>query len=448
MSAPTAPALRDESGVGSAGRYVLALLTLVMVFNYIDRIVMAVLAEPIKLHFGISDFQIGLLGGPAFAFVYSTLSIPIATLADRKSRATIIAVTVATWSLFTTLCGFTTQYWQLLVARIGTGVGEAGCTPAAMSLLADVFPPERRATALAVFALGAPIGTFIAAVTGGWIAQTADWHLVFVALGVPGILLAIVIRKTLPERPRPHGAGVARVSFGGALRALMGKPAFVHLIAASMIGGAAMLAFVQFLNAYLSRVRGLPPLQSSLCFGILAGIGIGIGTFLGGFVPDKLGRRYPNALALVGAAGFLFCAPMFWLGLRAGSVPMLMLAMFPASIGLGAFIPVICASAQAMSPPSTRATAVALTLFACQFFGGVLGPPLLGLLSDTLSSSAYAGRAAYHVACSHPSAVVDACTLARRHGLELALEIWSVGFIWSGIHFLFAARTLSRDRVD
>jgi predicted MFS family arabinose efflux permease len=427
--------------------HVLAILTLVMVFNYIDRILVAVLAEPIKTQFGISDFQLGLLGGPAFAFLYSTLSLPIARLADRTSRVNIIATTVALWSMFTALCGVTTQYWQLLLARVGTGIGEAGCTPAAMSLVADYFPIRQRSTALATFIIGAPIGTLVAALTGGWIAQIADWHLVFLALGMPGIVLAIIFKMIVKEPLRSGGDGT-EVSMLGAVKALLSKRAFAHTLLGSIVGGTTMLAFVQFLNAYLSRVRGLPPLLASTYFGLLAGIGIGVGTFLGGYLPDRLSARYPSALAIVGAVGMLACAPLYWLGLYADNQLLMLVLMLLASICLGVFIPVICSLAQTMAPSSMRATAVAMTLFSCQFFGGVFGPPLLGLLSDSLSSRLYVGPGSYHIHCSAHSALISDCASARGHGLDAALAIWIFGFVWSAAHFFLAARTLQHDRVE
>jgi MFS family permease len=209
-----------------------------------------------------------------------------------------------------------------------------------------------------------------------------------------------------------------------------------------------MLAFVQFLNAYFSRVRGLPPLLASTYFGLLAGIGIGVGTFLGGYLPDRLSARYPSALAIVGAVGMLACAPLYWLGLYADSQWLMLVLMLLASICLGVFIPVICSLAQTMAPSSMRATAVAMTLFSCQFFGGVFGPPLLGLLSDSLSSRLYVGPDTYHIHCATHIALIGDCASARGHGLDAALAIWILGFIWSAAHFFLAARTLQHDRAD
>jgi predicted MFS family arabinose efflux permease len=425
--------------------YVLAILTAIMTFNYIDRILVAVLAEPIKLSFGITDFQLGLLGGPAFALVYSILSIPVARLADRTNRVKIIAITLALWSLFSSLCGLTAQYWQLLLARIGTGIGEAGFSAAAMALVSDYFPARQRATALGIFVLGAPIGTSIAALGGGLIAQAADWRMVFLALGLPGILLAVAFWVTVREPRHADSSETRATTSVGGVRALLRKTAFAHLMVGSIIGGTTMLAFLQFLTPYLARSRGLSRLDASISFGILAGIGIGIGTFLGGYLSDRLQSRYQNALALVGGTGLVTCAPLFWFGISADQQWLSMSLMFPASICLGVFIPVICAMAQGMAPISMRATAIALTLFACQFFGGVLGPPLLGLLSDTNSAHSYVGSGTYRQACAIPSATSQNCASARAQGLELALSEWMLGFLWAGAHFYRAARTYHRD---
>jgi predicted MFS family arabinose efflux permease len=417
----------SSPGLSARGStYALALLTLVLVFNSLDRSLVAVLAEPIKRDFGLTDFQFGLLGGPAFAFAYCLLTLPIARLADRGSRTTVIAATLAVWSALTMVCGLATQYWQLFIARMGVGCGEAGCNPAASSMLSDLFPPERRATAFGIFSLGVPIGTFLAAVSGGWIAQSADWRLVFIVVGAPGILLALVVRVTLRDPPR-RDEGTASLSYREGLRQLADKSTFIHLVAAAIVGGMATLGLVQFLNAYLIRVRGLDPMEASLDFGLLAGIGIGIGSYLGGVAVDWLGRRIGHAEALVGAIGFGLAAPLYLLALRASDTTALLALMFPAMAGIGVFFTVLVACSQAIATPATRATATALMVLASQFFGGVLGPPLLGRLSDRFGSSAAGGSA---------------------HGLQTALELWTLGLVWAAIHFLLATRTLSRDRTE
>src|SRR5688572_13962451 len=201
MTDATAPAFQ---GFGSKTyrAYVLGALLVVYTFNFIDRVVIGIIGEPIKIEFGLTDFQLGLLGGPMFAVLYTLLGIPIARLAERSNRMTILAICLAIWSAMTAACGLALSYVQLCAARIGVSIGEAGCTPPANSVIADYFPADRRATALSIYALGIPIGSMIAAVGGGWIATEVGWREAFIWLGVPGVLLAVIVKLTVKEPPR------------------------------------------------------------------------------------------------------------------------------------------------------------------------------------------------------------------------------------------------------
>ena len=250
----TAPA---SDGFGTPGyrTYVLSALLVVYIFNFIDRTIVNILTEPIKLAFALEDWQMGLLGGPAFAVLYTFLGIPIARLAERMNRVAIIALAVAVWSLFTALCGFAASFLMLFLFRIGVSIGEAGCTPPAQSLIADYFAPSRRATAVSVYALGVPLGGMLASVFGGqlagldgaefgaWVnsvglgflfgglewASVEGWRIAFVVVGVPGVLLSLVVWRTVKEPPRGYTdpvalQGLEKASFGEALRVLLKKP--------------------------------------------------------------------------------------------------------------------------------------------------------------------------------------------------------------------------------
>ena len=435
-------------GSGSGYRaYVMASLMLVMVFNYIDRILIAVLNEPIKAHFQVSDFAMGLLGGPAFALIYSTASLPIARLADRSKRVNIIALTLALWSGFTAACGLAAQFWQLLLARVGVGVGEAGCTPAAMSLISDYFSARARSTAIALFLLGAPVGTLIAALLGGWIAENGDWRLVFLSLGLPGLAFAMIVRLTVREPKRPSLAeDGAQTNFNVVVSALLAKPTYRHLLMGNVIGGVTMLAFVQFFNSYLIRVRELGPLEASSYFGLMAGVAAGLGTFMGGWIPDRLSGRVRGALPLTAGLGLIAATPIFAFALAAPDIGSLILL---AAIGFalqGVFIPTISAMGAALAPAHMRATSIALVLFSVQFFGGVFGPPALGHLSDFLASQAYPGSRGFALSCL--GAGGPECIAARQNGLSTAMSIWLFGFAWAGLHFLRAAHHFENDKVD
>ena len=193
----TAPATdKPVSFTDNYRKYVLGILLVVYVFNFIDRQILAILLQPIKVDLGLSDTQLGLLSGVAFAVFYATFGIPIARLADRSSRVNIISASLAVWSLMTAVCGLAQNFWQLLAARIGVGIGEAGCSPPSHSLISDYFAPETRATAMSIYSLGIPIGIMIGFLAGGWIVEFFDWRTAFIAVGLPGVLLAVVVRMT------------------------------------------------------------------------------------------------------------------------------------------------------------------------------------------------------------------------------------------------------------
>jgi MFS family permease len=202
---PLEPVAQEEPASDSYRRYVLGLLLVVYVFNFLDRQILTILLEPIKQEFALSDAQLGLLGGLAFAFFYTLLGIPIAMWADRGTRTKIIALALFIWSLMTAVTGLATSFATLLLARIGVGIGEAGGSPPSHSLLAAYFPPERRGMALGVYAAGIPIGSAIGALAGGWIGATLGWRTAFMVVGLPGVLLALVVLLTLRERGRQRG---------------------------------------------------------------------------------------------------------------------------------------------------------------------------------------------------------------------------------------------------
>ena len=210
-TAEAPPAALSYPGYGAASyrAYVLGALLVVYTFNFIDRVVIAIIQEPIKHEFALTDFQLGLLGGPAFAVLYTFLGIPIARLAERKNRMTILSICLAIWSGMTALCGFANSYAMLLMARIGVSVGEAGCTPPAQSVISDYFPATSRATAVSIYALGVPIGSMLAAIGGGWLAQEFGRRSAFLILGVPGLLLAVIVKLTVKEPPRAASSSAA-----------------------------------------------------------------------------------------------------------------------------------------------------------------------------------------------------------------------------------------------
>ena len=408
-------------------RYALGILLVVYVFNFIDRSILAILLEPIKREFQVSDTYLGFLSGIAFALFYTVVGIPVARWADRGNRRTIIALALFTWSAMTAVTGLARSFGQLALARIGVGVGEAGCSPPAPSLISDLFPPERRATALSIYALGIPIGGGIGFLAGGWLNELFDWRTAFIVVGLPGVLLAALVRFTLREPPRgvydpPAAADVARPSAREALSFLWSLRAFRHI----SFGGA-LHAFYgygaqAFIASFFVRSHGLETGEIGTWLAVLGFTGGVAGTYLGGWLADRYGARDVRWYVWVPALATLVYIPFaFLLYLWPDARTALVLWLPGATLG-GMYLGPTFAMTQSLVRPEMRATASAILLFILNIIGLGLGPQGVGILSDLLT----------------PTFQVDA--------LRYALLITVVGFAaWSVTHYALAARTLQAD---
>lgn len=372
-------------------KYVLGVLVVVYVFNFIDRQILAILAPAIKGELGLSDTEIGALSGVAFGIFYATLGIPIARLADRHSRVSIISICLVIWSLMTALSGLATNFWQLLVARIGVGIGEAGGSPPSHSLLADYFAPDKRATALGVYALGIPVGILFGNLAGGWINEFFGWRSAFFVVGVPGLILALVLKFTVKEPPRGYSEGRTptqqNVPFIDVVKTMWGFRSFRH-----MSLGAATQAFVGYgsiawMPSFLMRTHDMSSGEVGTALGLIIGIFGGLGTFLGGYLGDRLGKQGIHWYMLVPAIGFLITVPF---GFAVFAVDSLLLALifytvpaFLANLYTGPTF----GMTQSLAPLAMRAAASALLLFIINIIGLVLGPTTVGIISDVLQSS-------------------------------------------------------------
>lgn len=444
MTDATAPAFQGHS-TKNYRAYVLGALLVVYTFNFIDRVVIGIIQEPIKAEFGLSDFELGLLGGPAFAILYTLLGIPIARFAERHNRMTILAICLGIWSAMTAACGFAVNYATLFAARVGVSIGEAGCTPPANSVISDYFPSDRRASALSIYALGIPIGSMIAAVGGGWIATHVGWREAFIWLGVPGVLLAVIVKLTVKEPPRATAKADAP-SFVSAVAALAKKPTFWHVAFGSALASFVGYGVGQYLTSFMIRTHGFSLFEAATIIGVVLGLCAAIGTFSSGFLADRISKRHPNALSWLPALGFFIATPLYLLSFVMPNIWLAMPALMVAAITHYFYLGPMYAVTQGVVEPRMRATAVAVLLFVVNLIGYGMGPPVIGALSDFLANGQLASAGLTTEACSTLTGNAS-CTAAVEVGLRWAMMIGVCGYLWAALHFLLSARTLRRDWV-
>lgn len=368
---------------------VLGLLFLVYTFNFIDRQIIGILAHPIQETLHIDDAQMGLLGGLAFAMLYTGLGIPVAWLADRWSRTWIMTIALTLWSGFTALCGFTTTFTQLFLARMGVGVGEAGGVAPAYSLISDYFPPKERARALAVYSFGIPIGSAAGIALGGIVATLVDWRVAFITVGLAGLVIAPIFRAFVREPVRGGFDATKEVApragFFEALGVVIKKPSFWLLSFGASCSSIMGYGSFFWIPSFLQRSYHFDLQQSAFFYAAILLVGGVIGVWLGGFLGDKLGKRRAM-FALVPAAAWILAAPFFAVGLLSNS-PALAFALFlvPTALGLVWLGPIITAF-QHMAPAHMRTTSSAAFLFINNLIGIGLGTYLLGKLSVLLKA--------------------------------------------------------------
>jgi MFS family permease len=370
--------------------YVLVILVLVYAFNFIDRQIVGILAVPIKADLALTDTQLGLMGGLAFALFYTGLGIPVAMLADRFSRTWIITIALATWSAMTAVSGLATNFWQLFAARLGVGVGEAGGVAPAYSLISDYFPPRFRARALGIYSFGIPIGSATGIAFGGIIASLVNWRYAFFVIGVAGILLAPIFRMTIREPPRGQydraQDDMAAWNFKGILVRLATKPSFWLLSLGAAFSSMIGYGVIFWLPSFLVRSYGLSLLDASLFYGavlLLGGLG---GIWAGGWLGDRFGQRRLAQYARIPAMAFLASVPSYALAVLSPTLTAsFFLLLAPTALSLVWLGPVITAI-QHLVRPDMRATASAVFLFVNNLIGIGLGTYAIGFLSDSLAA--------------------------------------------------------------
>ena len=416
--------MTDLSFTPAVRAYTVGLLTFIYTANYVDRQIVAILLQSIKLDMGLSDTQLGLLSGLAFAIFYATLGIPIAYLADRMSRKKIIIVSLSLFSVMTIICGYAPNFAQLLLARIGVGVGEAGTSPPSHAMIADMYAPNERATPLAIFALGINIGLLIAFLVGGWVNHHYGWRIAFQAVALPGLLLGVVAMFTLRDPPRGlsdgHEAQKAPPSGDVALYILHNKTLRQLIIGSTLVVTVGYGA-IAWLPTYFVRVHAMTTIEVGQILALLIGIGGGIGTALGGHFADRLGKRDVRwnlwLIILLALVGLPFSVGAY---LATDTTWAIVLLAFPVSVGALYFGPTL-AMLHTLVKPEMRSLASAILLFINNIIGLGLGPLMIGVLSDYFSAD-YGTRAL-------PYAMVTSALLV----------------IWASLHLWLAARTLRAD---
>ena len=432
--------------------WVLLLFLLISMFGFIDRQVIGALGQPIKASLRLSDAEFGLLGGLAFALLNSLLTIPIARFAERKRRLTIMAVGVFLWSIATCLCGLTTNFVQLLLARVAVGVGDATGTPSTISVMADYFPPTRRTTASAVYVLSIPMGALIGAAGGGYIAQYADWRSAFVIAGVPGLVLAVLLVLTVREPVRGHydapGLGDADAPpLSAVLRRMVQRPAFIHVLLGSTLASMGGFGINLFLAQYFFRRFGLSLGESGLLSGLISALPGSVSMLGGGLLADWLGKKDARFYAWTPGLGALLAAPFYALSFLQGSWPTATALLMVTGLVQYAYLPALFGVTSNLMEPRMRATAAAVVGIMTNLVGAGVAPMIVGALSDLFASQAIGG--AFTAVCTGAhaaeTATAGACGQASAHGLQMASMVFALVYLWAAVHFALAARTIRRD---
>ena len=411
----------------SVRNYALGILVIVYTFNFIDRNILSILLQSIKTDLNLSDTSLGLLSGFAFAAFYATLGIPIAKYADRGNRRNLISISLAIWSLMTALSGLAQNFLHLLLARIGVGIGEAGCSPPAHSMISDYFPANKRSTALGIYSLGIPFGIMFGLFAGGWIDEMFGWRAAFFIVGVPGILIAIIFRFTVKEPTRGQAEGKVasdiQPTIYETVSYLLRKKSFRHLAFAASLAAFVGYGGINWLPSFFQRSYGMATSDVGWYLGLILGLPGGLGIFLGGYLSDYFGSRDVRWSLWVAAIAMGITAPLYYLVyLSPTANTSLLWLIIP--IALGNFYQAATFSqTQGVVELKMRSVAAAILLFIINIIGLGFGPSAVGILSDILQSE------------------------YGKESLRYSLLIFASLKIWCAFHYYMAGRYLKDDLV-
>jgi MFS family permease len=475
-SSEEAGAQTDVAGFGSKRyrSYVLSALTLIYILNFVDRGLLAVVGPDLIPELGISDTQFGLLTGFGFALLYTIVGIPLARFADRANRVWIMTVCVALWSLMTALCGLATEvtigsitfgaFWILLMCRVGVGIGEAGCTPPANSLIADYFAPRERSQALGVYAMGVTLGTMFANLIGGWVTDMFDWRTAFFVVGLPGLLIALIFKLTVKEPPRGYTDPVGKeskdqVDMREAIRELTTKPAFWYMTAGATVAAFCGYGISSFQSIFLVRAHEITTGEAAIWINTPVSLSSAIGTFATGWLATKLYKKYPGAIAWVPAIGLALSVPFYIFAFTTDSLLLAAICLMIGGFVKYGYLAAQYTIGQGVVSMRVRAMATAVLLFVVNLIGYGFGPLFIGAISDIFFVSGIAefGVATEELARNqcHPAVIgqlsdnlQNVCGDVYAQSLRSAMVIMATLYIACSLFFLLTWRRLGKDMVD
>lgn len=382
-------------------RYVLFLLTIVYALNFIDRQILVVLQESIKIDMGLSDAQLGLLTGFAFAIFYVSVGIPIARWADSGNRKNIVAGAVAIWSGMTAISGLTQNYFQLLLARIGVGIGEAGGSPPSHSILSDYYPAKERGRAMAIYSMGVYIGILVGYGIGGWVNQHYGWRIAFFAVGIPGLLIALLVKFTIREPIRGLADGNTKKespTFKQTLNRLWQLHSFRFFTVAAGLTAFVSYGVGNFLPSFLVRTHGFTPVEVGTSLMLTSGVGGALGTFMGGYFADKFGASDMRWYLWVPAIPAIFGPPLIMASMFVVDSNTALALLFVSTVLGALYLGPVIALTHTLVTPGMRAMASAILFFILNLIGLGLGPLTVGLISDGLAPSLGSDSLRYAIA--------------------------------------------------
>lgn len=408
--------------------YVVFLLLIAYFLNSIDRNIINVLQEPIKAEFGLMDWQLGMMTGFAFALFYNTISLPTARFIDGGAlRINIVAGGLALWSLATALCGVCQTYWQLLIARAGVGVGEGTFGPCTLTLVSDYFGPTERARAISVYLIGLPLGTLVGLAAGGIIADLYGWRAALLAVGLPGLLVALLIRATMKEPPRGLADGrfvkpERALPVRQVLRTVTKKKTVVHLLLAAAFASFSTIGGMVWFLPYLQRTFALTPGQIGPSWGLMVGLTGMAGTLIGSWLADHFGKRDRKFFMLIPAITMLLSFPFYLVAMGTTNFALCFACLVVPAAFNNAWIPSAMSLTQALAPMNMRALLGMIVTFAANFIGYGIAPPAIGALSDWFGLD-----------------------LGEAEGLRWALITVAIFYLLAALHFWLAARHVKDD---